>query len=65
MKHPGLWNVELKGKGKERPEEENMLKYNERLVLPHADGARKLTKYGLTKYWSPVSIYLFGFLSRR
>lgn len=32
-----------------------MLKYNERLVLPHADGARKLTKYGLTKYWSPVS----------
>ena len=32
-----------------------MLKYDDRLALPHADGARKPTKYGLTKYWSPAS----------
>ena len=32
-----------------------MLKYQDRLALPHADGARKLTKYGYTKYWSPAS----------
>lgn len=29
-----------------------MLKYEDRLALPHADGARKLTKNGYTKYWS-------------
>ena len=32
-----------------------MMKYDERLVLPHADGARKPTKQGWTKYWSPRS----------
>ena len=32
-----------------------MLKHDDRLAIPHADGARKLTKQGWTKYWSPAS----------
>lgn len=27
----------------------------ERIVYPHADGARKRTQQGWTKYWSPAS----------
>ena len=32
-----------------------MLKYDDRLAKPHADDARKQTKQGWTKYWSPAS----------